>query len=136
MYDPILVEPMRKELTSIGVQELRTPEEVDKVLKQNGTTLIVVNSVCGCAAGNARPGVKLALTHNKLPNRITTVFAGVDKEATVRARYYMSEYPSSSPCIALFKNAKPVFVLPRALIEGRSPQDISKNLIQAFDKHV
>ena len=109
MYDPRLVEPMRKELTSLGVEELTSSEQVDRALKESsGTALVVVNSVCGCAAGAARPAVALALTSAKKPNKLYTVFAGQDKEATDRARSYFTGYPPSSPSIALFKDGEVV----------------------------
>jgi len=136
MYDPKLVQPMREELTKLGVVELRTPQEVDEMLtKSAGTTLVVVNSVCGCAAGGARPGVALALRHAKKPNNIATVFAGQDKDATDKARGYFVGYPPSSPCFALLKDGKIVQFVPRQEIEGRSPDQIAASLIKAFDTH-
>ena len=136
MYPPEIVEPCRLDLTEAGVEELRTPEEVDGVLGTNeGTALVVINSVCGCAAGNARPGVKMALQHEKLPEKVTTVFAGVDGEATHQVRSYIAGYPPSSPSIALFKDGQPVFVMERHMIEGRSPQEIAFDLVSAFDQH-
>ena len=122
------------DLVNAGVTELRTPADVDMVLKNaKGTALVVVNSVCGCAAGMARPGVKLALQHTKKPDKITTVFAGVDREATERARQYIVGIPPSSPSIALFKDGKAVYVMERYQIEGRSPQEIAYQLVEAFD---
>jgi putative YphP/YqiW family bacilliredoxin len=103
--------------------------------ERQGTALVVVNSVCGCAAGMARPGVKLALQHTKTPDKVTTVFAGVDREATERARHYISGIPPSSPSIALFKDGKPVYVMERYQIEGRSPQEIAYDLVEAFDEY-
>ena len=136
MYPPEIVEPCRLDLTEAGVEEMRTPEEVDGVLgTQEGTALVVINSVCGCAAGNARPGVKMALQHEKLPGKVTTVFAGVDGEATHKVRSYIAGYPPSSPSIALFKDGQPVFVMERHMIEGRSPQEIAFDLVSAFDQH-
>jgi len=135
MYDPNLVEPMRKELTSIGVQELCTPEEVDTALKQDGTVLVVVNSVCGCAAGGARPGVALALKHSKLPKKSVTVFAGQDKEATERARSYFVGFPPSSPSVALLRDGEVVAMVSRHEIEGHSPQQIAQKLTAIFDQH-
>lgn len=136
MYDPKLVQPMREELTKLGVVELRTPQEVDEMLTKNaGTTLVVVNSVCGCAAGGARPGVALALRHAKKPNNVATVFAGQDKDATDKARSYFVGYPPSSPCFALLKDGKIVQFVPRQEIEGRSPDQIAASLIKAFDAH-
>jgi putative YphP/YqiW family bacilliredoxin len=134
MYDPQIVAPMRAELTNIGVQELKTAEEVDQALKNSsGTMLVVVNSVCGCAAGGARPGVKLALQHATRPDKLFTVFAGQDKEATERARSYFVGYPPSSPSMALFKDGKIVKMIHRHDIEGHSPQEIAQKLTQAFD---
>ena len=134
MYDPQLVEPMRAELTGAGIQELRTAAEVDKVLKDSqGTVLVVVNSVCGCAAGGARPGVKLALKHQRLPNKIVTVFAGQDQEATERARTYFVGFPPSSPSMALLKNGEVVKMIQRQDIEGHSPGEIAAKLIEVFN---
>jgi putative YphP/YqiW family bacilliredoxin len=136
MYDPIMVAPMREELTRVGVKSLSTVAEVDSVLgKDQGTAMVVVNSVCGCAAANARPGVALALKHSKLPDSICTVFAGVDREATDRARSYFKGYMPSSPSVALFKDGECVFMLQRHEIEGRDPQDIAQRLSEAFDTH-
>jgi putative YphP/YqiW family bacilliredoxin len=136
MYDERFVTPMRQELTQLGVEEMRTPAEVDQKLKDaNGTTLVVVNSVCGCAARNARPAVKAALQNEKKPNTLTTVFAGQDTDATARARSYFTGYAPSSPQIALFKDGKLVFMLERYQIEGRSAGDIAKDLVGAFDRY-
>ena len=137
MYPEQLVAPMRTELTSAGFQELRTPDQVDSVLSENeGTVLVVVNSVCGCAAGAARPGVKLAIeTANHKPSKLTTVFAGNDAEATAQARKYLAPYPPSSPAMALFKDGKLVHFIERHHIEGRSPQMIAENLKMAFDQY-
>lgn len=135
LYPPEITEPCRLDLVNAGVTELRTPADVDMVLKNaSGTALVVVNSVCGCAAGMARPGVKLALQHTKTPDKVTTVFAGVDREATERARHYIVGVPPSSPSIALFKDGKPVYVMERYQIEGRSPQEIAFDLVEAFDE--
>ncbi len=135
MHSDPMIDQMRMELTSLGIKELRTPKEVDnELLNKKGTLLIVVNSVCGCAAGNARPAVKMALKNAKLPKRLTTVFAGQDADATAKARSYFSEYPPSSPSMALFKDGKPVFMLPRDRIEGRDAVDISKDLVESFNK--
>lgn len=135
MYPEPLVAPMRQELTRHGVQELRTAEQVDAVLPQAGTTLVVVNSVCGCAARNARPAVAMALGHGSTPDRATTVFAGQDQAATQRAREYFTGYPPSSPAIALLKDGQLVFMLERWQIEGRSAQEIARDLAGAFDEH-
>jgi putative YphP/YqiW family bacilliredoxin len=135
LYPPEITEPCRQDLVQAGVVELKTPQDVDLVLKnQKGTALVVVNSVCGCAAGMARPGVKMALQHEKRPEKITTVFAGVDGAATEQARKYIVGYPPSSPSIALFKDGNPVFVLERWQIEGRNPQEIAFQLVEAFDE--
>ncbi len=136
MYDPQLVQPMREELSRIGFQELRTPAEVDAVLgSTTDTTLVVVNSVCGCAARNARPAVTLAINHAHRPRQLLTVFAGQDADATARARSYFTGYQPSSPQIALFKAGDLVFMLERRNIEGRAAQDIAADLIQAFDRY-
>jgi putative YphP/YqiW family bacilliredoxin len=136
LYDERLVAPMRQELTRLGVEELRTPDQVDAKLKNApGTTLVVVNSVCGCAARNARPAVARALEHEKKPESLTTVFAGQDVDAVQRARSYFTGYPPSSPQIALLKDGKLVFMLERHQIEGRSADDIAKDLTGAFDRY-
>ena len=136
MYPEHLVAPMREELTRLGVEELRTASEVDAKLKSSvGTTLVVVNSVCGCAARNARPAIAKAVRHEITPDAITTVFAGQDADATQRARSYFTGYPPSSPQIGLLKNGKVVFMLERHQIEGRSADEIASDLTRAFDKH-
>lgn len=135
MYDERLVAPMRNELTRLGVEELRTPEEVDARLKDDGTVLVVVNSVCGCAARNARPAVARALQHGVKPDRLTTVFAGQDADATRQARGYFAGYAPSSPQIALLRNSKVVFMLERYQIEGRSAEEIAADLTSAFDRY-
>lgn len=135
MYPEQMVKPMREELTRLGIQELRTPEEVDEVLGQkSGTSLVVVNSICGCAAGNARPAITTALGHKLRPERLTTVFAGQDKEATARARSYIGHQPSS-PSVALLKDGECVFVLHRHDIEGRTADVIASDIKSAFDQH-
>ena len=135
MYDERLVAPMREELTRLGIEELRTPEAVDAKLKDApGTTLVVVNSVCGCAARNARPAVAKAVSHAKRPQIMTTVFAGQDVDATQRARSYFAGYRPSSPQIALLKDGQVVFMLERHEIEGRTAEDIAQDLTQAFDQ--
>jgi len=136
MYPLELVAPMAQDLTNHGFEGLSTAEEVDQVLsKSEGTTLVVVNSVCGCAAAMARPGTKLALTNDKVPEKCVTVFAGVHTEATERAREYMLPYPPSSPAVALFKNGELVHMLERHHIEGRSAEMIADNLRHAFDMY-
>ena len=135
MYDERFVTPMRQELTRLGVEELRTPDEVDARLKDtSGTTLVVVNSVCGCAARNARPAVATALRHAVKPDHLTTVFAGQDVEATAKARAYFTGYPPSSPSIGLIKDGEIVFMLERWQIEGRSADAIATDLTDAFDR--
>jgi putative YphP/YqiW family bacilliredoxin len=135
MYDPRLVQPMREELTRIGFEELRTPAAVDAALGSNPEpTLVVVNSVCGCAARNARPAVALAIQHPKRPPRLLTVFAGQDAEATGRARGYFTGYLPSSPQMALLKDGNPVFMLERKNIEGRPAADIAADLVAAFER--
>lgn len=133
-YPEEMTEPMRAELTRLGVEDLRTPEQVDEVLKPGtGTVLMVVNSVCGCAAGNARPGVAKALQNEKVPDRVVTVFAGVDREATNRARGYFTGYAPSSPQIAVFKDGKVVTMLERTDIEGRTADDVAGDLVASFN---
>jgi len=135
-YDPGFVQPMREELTRLGFLELKTPDQVDASVREgNGTLLLVVNSVCGCAAGRARPGVALALQHDRRPDHLATVFAGMELEATDRARGYFAPYPPSSPQIALFKEGRLVFMLERKDIERRPPEEIARDLVGAFDVH-
>ncbi|HEU5259996.1 MAG TPA: BrxA/BrxB family bacilliredoxin [Gemmatimonadales bacterium] len=135
-YDPRLVAPMREEMVQLGARELRTVADVDAALGgQRGTTLVFVNSVCGCAAGNARPALRLALGHPVRPQEIVTVFAGQDVEATARARQYFAAYAASSPSMALLRDGEVVHFVHRHQIEGRSPQEIAERLTQAFDKH-
>lgn len=137
MYDESLVSPMRKELVELGFLELRTSEEVDRTFQgrgKTGTMLLVVNSVCGCAAGGARPGVALALRHPVKPSTLVTVFAGQDTEATARARGYITGYPPSSPAMALFRDGRIVHMMERHQIEGRSPEQIAAALTAAFEK--
>lgn len=134
MYPVELTTPMAKDLTDFGFKGLSTTEEVDAVIKEmKGTALVVVNSVCGCAAANARPGAKIAMQHTTVPTEAYTVFAGVDREATDKAREYMLPYPPSSPSIALFKDGQVVHMLERHHIEGQSAQAIAQNLAMAFD---
>ena len=135
MYDERLVQPMRQELTRYGVEELRTVDEVDAALKDaKGTTLVVVNSVCGCAARNARPAVAKALQSAIRPDRSTTVFAGQDREATDRARGYFTGFPPSSPQIALMRDGQVAFMLERWQIEGRHADEIAADLVDAFER--
>lgn len=135
MYDSRLVQPMRDEVTRLGVNELKTPDEVDAAVKQKGTALVFVNSVCGCAAAGARPGLTLALKHKNRPDHLFTVFAGMEREAVARAREYFQPYQPSSPQIALFKDGSLVHMLQRHDIEGRDPQTIGQALAKAFDEH-
>ena len=130
------IKPMREELEAVGAVSLRTPEQVEQLLDgQKGTTLLVVNSVCGCAAGGARPGVSAALQNKVIPDNITTVFAGVDREATQRARDFITNFQPSSPAIALFKDGEVVYMMERLDIEGKMPDQIAEELAQAFNKH-
>ena len=135
-YPEYICAPMRQELTAVGFEELKTAEQVDNIIPESkGTVLLMVNSVCGCAAGAARPGVRLSLSSGKKPDKLVTVFAGQDLEATAQARKYTLPYPPSSPAIALFKDGKLVHFIERHNIEGRSAQMIAENLINAFDQH-
>ncbi len=135
-YPEIMIRPMREELVRLGFDELRAPEQVDQTLQNTGgTVMVVVNSVCGCAAGKARPGIALALQHENRPDKLATVFAGADIEATEKARSYFTGYRPSSPSIALMKNGQVVFMLERHQIEGRGPAEIAHELKQAFDQH-
>jgi putative YphP/YqiW family bacilliredoxin len=134
-YPEEFIGPMRQELTQLGVQETRTPEDVDAMLGlQSGTVLMVINSMCGCAAGRARPGIALALRHAVVPEKVATVFAGGDLEATARVREYLHEYPPSSPSVALFREGKPVFMLQRHQIENRDATEIAQILTEAFEQ--
>jgi putative YphP/YqiW family bacilliredoxin len=135
MYPLEIIKPMKEELTSVGFKDLKTSEEVNKYITNSETAVLIVNSVCGCAAANARPGVKESLDNGKVPSDLLTVFAGVDKEATNAARDLMIPFPPSSPCIAVFKNGELVHMLERHHIEGRSSTIISENLKQAYNDH-
>ena len=135
MYPPELVKPMRADLTAVGFEELHTVEAVDNALAKEGTTLVVVNSVCGCAAANARPGARMSLDNDKKPDNLVTVFAGVDREATDKARGYMIPFPPSSPSMALFKDGQLVHMLERHHIEGRPAEMIAENLAEAFNEY-
>lgn len=135
MYPAELVKPMREHLTQVGFEELHTPEAVDTLIAKEGTTLVVVNSVCGCAAANARPGAIMSLQNDKRPDNLATVFAGVDREATDKARSYMIPFPPSSPCMALFKDGELVHMLERHHIEGRPAELIAENLVDAYNEH-
>jgi len=135
-YDPMLVAPMREELTRIGVDELLTAEEVDGWMgEKTGSRLLIINSVCGCAAGQARPAINIALKHTTKPDHVATVFAGQDVEATAKARDYFSDLPPSSPSMALFRDGELVHFLPRHRIESRDAQSIAFELVEAFEKY-
>ncbi len=136
MYPEFLIAPMREELTRYGIQELRSAGDVDKTLSETaGTVMVVVNSVCGCAAGKARPGIALALRHSVKPDVVTTVFAGADVDATERARSYFTGYPPSSPAVALLRDAKVVYMMERHQIENQEAESIAQELTAAFDKY-
>ena len=135
MYPEELVRPMRDELTAVGFEQINEVEKVEAAINAEGTTLVVVNSVCGCAAANARPGVRFSLDNEKVPTNLVTVFAGVDREATDAARSMMVPFPPSSPSMALFKDGELVHMLERHHIEGRPADMIAENLRQAFNEH-
>jgi putative YphP/YqiW family bacilliredoxin len=136
MYPEIMVAPMREELTQLGVQQLRTAEEVDRELaQQSGTAMVIVNSICGCAAGRMRPAVRMALQHSAKPDKLFTVFAGQDQGATQRARSYFAPYPPSSPSIAIFREGELVHMMERSDIEHRDSLDIATELKRIFDQH-
>ena len=134
MYPEKIVKPMREQLTNEGFSELKSTNDVNNMISNKGTTLVVVNSVCGCAAANARPGAISSLLNEKKPNHLTTVFAGVDREAVEKVRYYLAPFPPSSPAIALFKDGELVHMLERHHIEGRSAEAISQNLVGAYNE--
>jgi putative YphP/YqiW family bacilliredoxin len=135
-YPEIMIQPMREDLTRLGVKELKTADDVDETVKNSkGTLMVVVNSICGCAAGKARPGVALALQNEVKPDKVATVFAGADIEATERARSYFSGYGPSSPSIALLKDGELVYMLERYQIEGRDAQQIAGELTRAFEEY-
>jgi putative YphP/YqiW family bacilliredoxin len=135
MYPEELIAPMRAELTNAGFQESRSAAEIAQLINEEGTALVVINSVCGCAAGSARPGVRMAVNHAKRPARLLTAFAGNDVEAVTQARQMMAPFPPSSPSIALFKDGELVHMVERHHIEGRTPEMIAENLKQAFEEH-
>ena len=134
-YPEYFVAPMREELTQLGIEELRTAEAVDEAMSRKGSVMVVVNSVCGCAAGKARPGVALALRHDVRPDHVTTVFAGADVDATERARSYFTGYPPSSPSVALLRDGQLVFMMERRQIEGQTADAIARQLMGAFDQY-
>jgi putative YphP/YqiW family bacilliredoxin len=134
-YSELMIRPMREELSRIGVEELKTPEQVDETLNNSqGTVMVVVNSICGCAAGKARPGIARALQHSVRPDKVATVFAGADIEATEKARSYFTGYEPSSPSIALLKDGKLVYMMERRQIEGKDASQVASELTQAFDQ--
>jgi putative YphP/YqiW family bacilliredoxin len=135
MYDPEAVQPMRDELVFVGFEEMLTPDAVDAAIARPGATLVMVNSVCGCAAGSARPGVTAALQHTTIPDSMVTVFAGMERDAVDRMRMHFGDVPPSSPFIALFKDGLPVYFLQRFEIEGTGAQDVASRLKAAFNKH-
>ncbi len=135
MYPAELVKPMREDLTKVGFEELHTAQEVDAAIAKDGTTLLVINSVCGCAAANARPGARMSLQNEKHPDHIVTVFAGVDKDAVSQARQHMVPFPPSSPAMALFKDGELVHMLERHHIEGRPAELIAENLVDAYNQY-
>jgi putative YphP/YqiW family bacilliredoxin len=136
VYPEFVIAPMREELTRLGVRELRTAADVDEALtKTSGTVMVVVNSVCGCAAGKARPGVALALRHPVRPDLVTTVFAGADSEATARARSYVAGYPPSSPSIAILRDGKLLYMMERHQIENQTAETIAQQLTAVFERH-
>lgn len=136
-YPELMIAPMRNELTRLGIEELRTPQDVDAFMERakGRTAMVVINSMCGCAAGSMRPAVAMALEHDARPELMATVFAGQEVEATARAREYITGYPPSSPSIALFKDGRLAFMLERHQIQGRHPMEIAEELTQAFDTH-
>ena len=133
MYDPILVQPFRDEVTSLGAKEVRTAEGVETELNAPGTALVFINSVCGCAAGGARPALKIAMQHSKKPDKFITVLAGNDKEAVARARQFFTGFPPSSPQMAILRDGKLVWMLERWQIEGKAPETIAQDIVRAFD---
>jgi putative YphP/YqiW family bacilliredoxin len=135
MYPEYLVAPMREDLTKVGFEELKNADEVTKAIESEGTVFVMVNSVCGCAAANARPAARIAAQNSKHPDKLVTVFAGMEKEAVDKARNYMLPYPPSSPSMALFKDGKLVHIIERHQIEGRPAQMIADNLIGAFEQY-
>lgn len=135
-YPELMIRPMREDLSRLGIEETKTPEAVDAVMQNTeGTVMMIVNSICGCAAGKARPGIAQALQHSVKPDKIATVFAGADIEATEQARGYLKGYQPSSPSIAILKKGEVVYMMERHQIEGRGPQQIAEELVKAFDQH-
>ena len=134
-YPEFFVAPMREELTRLGMEELRTPAQVDEALSRKGTTLLVVNSICGCAAGRARPAIAEAVNHPVKPDHLATVFAGADVEATARAREYLTGYPPSSPSVAILRDGQLIWMMERRQIESQGMEAIVRDLTEAFDQH-
>jgi putative YphP/YqiW family bacilliredoxin len=134
MYPEIMVIPMREELSRVGIQETRTAEEVDQALAKPGTTMVIVNSICGCAAGKMRPGVRMSLQHSTLPDQKITVFAGQDREATDKVRSHLAGHPPSSPAIAIFRDGELKFLMQRSVIESSTAPQIAQFLTQAYDE--
>lgn len=134
-YPEEMVAPMRQEVTALGFEEWRSGEDIEKNLDLSGTTFVFINSVCGCSAGSARPALKLVMNHQNLPDRLVTCFAGVDMEAVAKVRERITQYPASSPSMALFKDGELVYFMPRHQIEGRSPEQIAEDLSKAFDQY-
>src|ERR1700677_1404683 len=134
MYPEMMIQPMREELSRAGIKEARTAEEVDAALKVPGTTMLVVNSICGCAAGKMRPGVRMALQNKTLPDQVITVFAGQDRDATERARSYFEGHPPTSPAIAILRDGKLVYLMQRYVIEQATAPQIAGELVRAFDE--
>ena len=134
-YSELMIRPFREELSRLGIEETRTPEQVEEALTTNGTVMVVVNSVCGCAAGKARPGIAQALRSDVKPDKVVTVFAGADVEATDRARSYFAPYPPSSPQIAIMKDKKVLFMLERHQIQDRTAEQIASELTEAFNQY-
>lgn len=135
MYPEMMIAPMREELTSAGIAEARTAAEIEDAIRQKGTLMVIVNSVCGCAAGKMRPGVRAAIRHSVRPDRIVTVFAGQDREATEVARQHFAGYPPSSPSIGILRDGQLVYMMQRSDIESSSPEMIASTLTRAFDQH-
>ena len=131
----MVLRPAREQMTRMGLQELRTPADVDEVMQRRGTVMIAINSMCGCASGRLRPAVARALGHSKLPDVLTTVFAGQDMDATARAREYFKGYPPSSPAVAIMRDGEVVYMMERRHIEGRLPEEIAADLVEAFDRY-
>jgi putative YphP/YqiW family bacilliredoxin len=131
----MVLRPAREQMTRMGLQELRTPADVDEVMQRRGTVMVAVNSMCGCASARMRPAVAKAIQHSKVPDTMTTVFAGQDLQATARAREYFTGYPPSSPSVAILRDGEIVYMMERRQIEGRAPAEIAEDLVEAFDRY-